>query len=259
MMKKYILDLKVVSCERLGDRYALLKLTSDDCLPEMLPGQFAELRVDGSPSTFLRRPISINYLDRERNEVWFLVAMVGKGTSRLGTLRRGDFLNCVIPLGNGFSLPSAPQERILLIGGGVGVAPLLFMGAQLRQMGCEPTFLLGARKASDLVELDLFRAQGRVLLTTEDGSEGEKGFVTGHSVLQKEVFDRICTCGPKPMMLAVARLAAAKGIDCEVSLENMMACGLGACLCCVEPTKEGNICVCKQGPVLNINQLLWPI
>ena len=258
-MKKYVLDLKVVSCEHLGDRYALLRLTADEVLPEMLPGQFAELRVDGSPDTFLRRPISIHYVDRARNEVWFLVAMVGEGTSRLGSLRRGDFLNCIIPLGNGFSLPDTPQERVLLIGGGVGVAPLLFLGAQLRQMGCEPTFLLGARKASDLVELDLFRSQGRVLLTTEDGSVGEKGFVTGHSVLASEKFDRICTCGPKPMMMAVAKMAAARGIACEVSLENMMACGLGACLCCVEPTKKGNICVCKEGPVLNINQLLWPI
>ena len=258
-MRKHILDLRVVSCEHLGERYALLRLTSDDCLPEMIPGQFAEVRIDGSHNTFLRRPISINFLDRARNEVWLLVAMVGEGTSRLGTLRRGDFLNCVIPLGNGFTMPQSPQERVLLVGGGVGVAPLLFLGASLRQMGCMPTFLLGARKEADLVELDHFRALGRVLLTTEDGSAGERGFVTGHSVFSQETFDRICTCGPKPMMMAVAKLAKAGDIPCEVSLENMMACGLGACLCCVEPTKEGNICVCKQGPVLNINQLLWTV
>jgi dihydroorotate dehydrogenase electron transfer subunit len=107
--------------------------------------------------------------------------------------------------------------------------------------------------------LDHFKRLGRVFVTTEDDTAGEKGFVTQHSILEKERFDRICTCGPKPMMVAVARYAKSHGIDCEVSLENMMACGLGACLCCVEETKEGNICVCKQGPVLNINQLLWPI
>ena len=105
--------------------------------------------------------------------------------------------------------------------------------------------------------LDEFKKYGRVFTTTEDGSAGEKGFVTNHSILQQEQFDRISTCGPTPMMKAVARLAREKGIDCEVSLENLMACGLGACLCCVEKTTEGNLCVCKEGPVFNINRLLW--
>jgi dihydroorotate dehydrogenase electron transfer subunit len=259
MMKKYMTDLRVVETRHLGERYALLRLTSDSPLPEMQPGQFAELKVEGSPSTFLRRPISIHFVDDALHEVWFLIAMVGEGTFRLGSLRRGDLLNCIIPLGNGFSLPSSSQERVLLVGGGVGVAPLLFLGDRLHQMGCRPTFLLGARHATDLVQLEYFERLGRVLLTTEDGSVGERGFVTDHSVLATEAFDRICTCGPKPMMMAVARYAAARGICCEVSLENKMACGLGACLCCVEPTREGNQCVCKQGPVFNINQLLWPI
>ena len=258
-MKKYVLDLKVLSNQRLGERYTLLRLTSEQPLPDLMPGQFAELRIDGSPSTFLRRPISINFLDHDSNEVWFLVAMVGEGTSRLASLRRGDFLNCVIPLGNGFSIPDSRDERVLLIGGGVGVAPLLFLGDVLYRTGYSPTFLLGGRKATDLVMLDHFRQYGTVLLTTEDGSAGERGFVTDHSVLRQQQFHRIYTCGPKPMMVAVARFAKAHGITCEVSLENMMACGLGACLCCVEKTKDGNICVCKQGPVLNINQLLWPI
>jgi dihydroorotate dehydrogenase electron transfer subunit len=86
---------------------------------------------------------------------------------------------------------------------------------------------------------------------------GEKGFVTNHSVLQKETFDMIQVCGPTPMMKAVARYAREKGIECEVSLEILMACGLGACLCCVEKTTEGNLCVCKEGPVFNIKRLLW--
>ena len=258
MMKKHLLDLEVVGNEHLGERYALLRLSSPSPLPEMMPGQFAELRVDGSPNTFLRRPISIHFVDRKQNEVGFLIAMVGKGTSQLGSLRRGDLLNCIIPLGNGFSMPSA-GARTLLVGGGVGVAPLLFMGQCLHDNGITPTFLLGARTASDLVELELFSAFGRVMLTTEDGSEGEKGFVTQHSVLEKEQFDHVYTCGPKPMMMAVARYAAASGTSCEVSLENMMACGLGACLCCVEPTIRGNVCVCKEGPVFNINQLLWHV
>ena len=255
-MKKYILDLNVVSVTQIHARYVLIRLTDDNPLPEMLPGQFVEVRIDGSPSTFLRRPISINYVDRSLNELWLLVATVGEGTKALARLQAGDLLNCMLPLGNGFT-PAKPGEKVLLIGGGVGVAPLLYMGAEMQKSGIEPTFLLGARTAQDLLMLDEFKRYGRVYVTTEDGSAGEQGFVTNHSILNQESFDRISTCGPTPMMKAVARLAKEKGIACEVSLENLMACGLGACLCCVEKTTEGNVCVCKDGPVFNIQSLLW--
>jgi dihydroorotate dehydrogenase electron transfer subunit len=191
------------------------------------------------------------------NELLLLVAMVGDGTRRLGELKVGDIVNCILPLGNGFTMPQEASERILLVGGGVGVAPLLYMGAEMKKAGIEPTFLLGARTKADLLEIDLFRQYGRVFITTEDGSEGEKGFVTNHSILNQEHFDRISTCGPTPMMKAVARYARQNNVDCEASLENLMACGLGACLCCVEKTTEGNLCVCKDGPVFNIKKLLW--
>jgi dihydroorotate dehydrogenase electron transfer subunit len=156
-------------------------------------------------------------------------------------------------------MPASRDERFLLVGGGVGVAPLLYMGAEMRLQGIEPTFLLGARSGKDLLMLDMFKRFGRVCVTTEDGSEGERGFVTQHSILQKEHFDRIATCGPTPMMKAVARYARQADVECEVSLENLMACGLGACLCCVEKTTEGNLCVCKEGPVFNIRKLLWQV
>ena len=271
-MKKYILDLTVRSVERVHERYVLIRLTDDKPLPEMRPGQFVEVRVDDSPTTFLRRPISINFVDREQNELWLLVAAVGDGTRRMAALKAGDTLNCVLPLGNGWMVwphqtspkgeaylrtPSDNPGAPLLIGGGVGVAPLLYLGAELKAQGVEPTFLLGARSAKDLLMLDEFRKYGRVLVTTEDGSEGERGFVTNHSVLQKEEFGHIYTCGPTPMMKAVAGFARKAGVSCEVSLENMMACGVGACLCCVEKTTEGNLCVCKEGPVFDVKRLLW--
>ena len=255
-MKKYVLDLQVKSVEKLHERYVLLKLTDSQPLPQMMPGQFVEVQVKGSPSTFLRRPISINYVDRESNELWLLVATVGDGTRQLARMQAGDVLNCVFPLGNGFT-PAVSSEKVLLVGGGVGVAPLLYMGAEMMRMGIAPTFLLGARTAQDLLMIDIFKRYGRVFVTTEDGSEGEKGFVTNHSLLQQERFDRISTCGPTPMMKAVARYARQNDINCEVSLENLMACGLGACLCCVEKTVDGNLCVCKDGPVFNIQRLLW--
>ena len=254
-MKKYVIDLKVKAVRQVHERYVLLRLTDEQPLPPMLPGQFVEVRVDGSPSTFLRRPISIHFVDRAQNELWLLVATVGDGTRRMAQLREGDLLNCLLPLGNGFTLPSS--SRVLLVGGGVGVAPLLYQGAVLREHGLEPTFLLGAHTAHDLLMLDEFRRYGRVFITTEDGSEGERGFVTQHSLLASERFDLIQTCGPTPMMKAVARYAREHAVDCEASLENLMACGLGACLCCVEKATEGNLCVCKEGPVFNINRLLW--
>lgn len=258
-MKKYILDLIITENVHLNDRYVLLKATHKEPLPDMQPGQFAELRVDHSPSTFLRRPISINNVDRKKNEIWFLVQIVGDGTAHLATLKTGDLLNTVLPLGNTFSKPKENEKRLLLVGGGVGTAPMLYLGRCLREQGYMPEFLLGARSATDLLELDLFKEYGPVYLTTNDGSVGEKGFVTQHSILSSVHYDHIYCCGPKPMMQAVAQYAKENDIVCEVSLENMMACGVGACLCCVENTKEGHVCVCKEGPVFNVEKLLWQI
>lgn len=256
-MRKYLLDLSVVSIDRLNDRYILMKLTQEAELPPMLPGQFVEIRIDKSPSTFLRRPISINFVDRKSNELWLLIALVGDGTRSLATLHPGDIVNCLLPLGNGFTMPKSTDENILLVGGGVGVAPLLYFGSTIAAYGAKVSFLLGARSAGDLLEFDDFKAIGPVYVTTEDGSLGERGFVTNHSVLANNEFSRISMCGPTPMMKAIAAFARKANIECEASLENMMACGLGACLCCVEKTTEGNLRVCQDGPVFNINKLLW--
>lgn len=257
-LKKHIIDLQVVSVEALGERFVLLKCTDPNApLPPMMPGQFAQLRVDGSKETFLRRPISINFVDTKLNQIWFLVQLVGAGSRALGRLKEGDTLNALLPLGNGFSMPVSAEKKHLLVGGGVGTAPLLYLGAQMNLMGMRPTFLLGARTKDMLLQMEDFLRVGDVYVTTEDGSAGEKGFVTQHSILFKQRFDRISVCGPSPMMKAVAKFARANSVPCEVSLENMMACGLGACLCCVEKTVKGNVCVCTEGPVFGINELTW--
>jgi dihydroorotate dehydrogenase electron transfer subunit len=258
-MRKAILDLIVKENIRLNENYILMKLTSAEVLPEMAPGQFAEIKIEGSPSTFLRRPISINFVDKSNNEVWFLVQLVGNGTIQLSKAIAGDAINAVLPLGNGFTISNDNREKMLLIGGGVGTAPMLYFGKVLSERGIRPTFLLGARSRKDLLQLNEFTKYGDVYTTTEDGSHGERGYVTDHSILKEVKFDHIFTCGPKPMMLSVAKYAKIKDIDCEVSLENTMACGIGACLCCVENTDEGHLCVCKDGPVFNIKKLLWQI
>lgn len=258
-MKKYILDLVVSENIQLNDNYVLLKMTAPTELPDMLPGQFAELEVEGSSKTFLRRPISINFIDKDNNEVWFLIQLVGDGTRHLAAVKRGQTINVILPLGNSFTMPENASERLLLVGGGVGTAPMLFLGEQLSKKGFTPNFLLGARSQNDVLQLDEFTQYGNIFTTTEDGSMGEKGYVTQHSLLSTQTFNKIYTCGPKPMMMAVAKYAKTNNIECEVSLENTMACGFGVCLCCVENTTEGHICVCKEGPVFNIKKLLWQI
>ena len=259
-----ILDLNVKSVEQASQRCVLIKLSQQEPLPaDICPGQFLQVRIDDVPQVLLRRPISICKVDRQKNELWLLVACVGNGTRRLAHLRPGERLNCVLPLGNRFVW--SPQDKhVLLVGGGVGVAPLLYLGSSMAESkGPDVTFLLGARTQADLLLLSEFERYGRVLVTTEDGTMGERGFVTQHSVLQTEHFDRILTCGPTPMMKAVARYATQTDTDCQASLENLMACGLGACLCCVEKVRDlatgevHNLCVCKDGPVFDTRQLLW--
>ena len=258
-MKKYIKDLLVKENTPLNQQNYLLKLTSDEKLPAMQPGQFVQIRVDNTAGTFLRRPISINFVDYEANELWLLIQKVGNGTRKLAELNIGDTLNIIFPLGNSFTIPENKQARILLVGGGVGIAPLLMFGEKLFKLGYTCKFLLGARSKADLLQLEHFERYGEIYLTTEDGSVGEKGFVTHHSLLKASNFDYIYTCGPTPMMRAIASYAKSKGIFCEVSLENMMGCGIGACLCCVTDTTEGNLCVCTEGPVFNITKLKWQI
>ncbi len=254
--KRFQISLELIENKQLNHQYVLLVLKGQDKLPQMLPGQFVQVLVEDSPTTYLRRPISINFVDTEKNTLWLLVQIVGDGTRTLAKLQPGSFVNLLLPLGNHFDYCETDQN-ILLIGGGVGVAPLLMFGRQMHQMKKHVTFLLGARSANDLLELELFQQFGTVYTTTEDGTHGEKGYVTQHSILKTPDFDRIATCGPKAMMKAVAAYAKENQIECEVSLENTMACGIGACLCCVEDTVDGHVCTCTEGPVFNLKKLKW--
>jgi dihydroorotate dehydrogenase electron transfer subunit len=258
---KYIADWVIKENTILNGNYCLLKLELYNTMPEIFPGQFVQVKIDRAEHVFLRRPISIHYIDKARRELWLLIQIVGRGTQRLSEVKTGEQLNLIYPLGKSFSIPkeSEKNKKLLLIGGGVGVAPLLFLGAYLKEKGFTPTFLLGARTKNDLLQINEFEKIGSVYITTENGQAGEKGFVTDHSLLSAEDAGFIYTCGPKPMMVAVAGYARKLHIPCEVSLENSMACGIGACLCCVEKTQKGNVCVCTEGPVFNINELTWQI
>ncbi|MCM1290976.1 MAG: dihydroorotate dehydrogenase electron transfer subunit [Prevotella sp.] len=256
MTTKQQLDFKIVANKHLSGDYYCLELTPlRSPMPEILPGQFVNVLVPDSNKTFLRRPISVNYVDYAENILYLIVKSVGEGTKKLCNLKDGDTLNLLIPLGNGFTTEFDNSKTILLVGGGVGAAPLEYLASCLRKKGAKVNVLIGARTHSELVNADEFICFADVQVTTEDGSRGMKGLVTDHPWLKNPDFDFIMCCGPTLMMKAVANIARANNIECEVSLENSMACGLGACLCCVEDTNTGNRCVCTDGPVFNINEL----
>ena len=257
LMKKRIIDLEVIENRTVNGEYFVLVLSPGKEDPGFLPGNFAEFRIDGSPDTFLRRPISICDVDPHTGNLHFLIRRVGEGTRRLGETRPGEVLNLIYPLGNSFSMPAG--KDVLLVGGGVGVAPLLYLGRVLRREGYSPVFLLGYRTRSLIVDRKRFEAFGPVFITTDDGTEGAEGPVTAHPLWLSRDFSysMIYTCGPVAMMKAVAALARERAVPCEASLENTMACGFGACLCCVQKTRKGNRLVCTDGPVFNTEDLVW--
>ncbi|MEI6274657.1 MAG: dihydroorotate dehydrogenase electron transfer subunit [Prolixibacteraceae bacterium] len=257
-MKKTVQNLLVVSNRRLNKDHALLELKSEIPLQGIVPGQFGNILVEKSPSTFLRRPFSIYQVDYKSNTISFLIKAIGEGTKSLSNCVSGEILSVIFPLGNGYTIPEK-KSRVLLVGGGVGIAALMILAGDLHQAGHHVEILLGARSADDLVELDTFSSFGVVHTTTEDGTLGTKGYVTNHPVFGETFssFDKVYTCGPEPMMKAVAKLAVNGNVACEVSLENTMACGYGVCLCCVTQTTEGHKCVCTEGPVFDLKKLKW--
>jgi dihydroorotate dehydrogenase electron transfer subunit len=257
MARKAVTEFTVIENRSYGRNQQLLVLRGDDDLLPVCPGQFVNVEIPDNKDVFLRRPFSVfGYIPEERI-LTLLVKELGKGSQSLARVSPGRKLSIIYPLGRGFTLP-IKGERTLAVGGGSGVAPLLFLAASTAAGRIRTDVLLGARSAADHIPPGTYTQIANCMFTTEDGSLGEKGMVTDHPVMnQLEVYDRIYTCGPLPMMKAVAAVAKRKGIFCEVSLENLMACGFGVCLCCIEPTVKGNLCVCTEGPVFNVNDLLW--
>lgn len=253
---KHLLDFIIKSKSTAGGSTIITLSPADNApLPEILPGQFVEIKVENSPATMLRRPISVCDVTPDGHLV-LLIKPVGDGTRHLCSLPIGAKINILLPLGHGFT-PCVAHERVLLVGGGVGAAPLVYLSRVFSQAGAQVTVAIGGRSSADLEGvLELYPESVETVCSTDDGSRGTLGLITANEVFSRD-WDRVCVCGPTPMMRAVARIARQRNIRCEVSLENEMACGLGACLCCVEKTVEGNVCVCKDGPVFNINQLLW--
>jgi len=259
MSKKFVEDFKVAENIALNSTNFLIKLVSPNKLPEIKPGQFVNIEVKNSKETFLRRPFSIFEIDYQNDTLSLIIKILGRGSQKLTELKPGDTVNLVYPLGKSFTIPQS-EDRILLIGGGSGVAPMLFLAKESGLHRQNVDILLGARTREDHVDASAYSKYGNLYFTTEDGSFGEKGFVIHHSVFRQiNNYTKVYACGPDAMMKTVTKVANDEDIFCEVSLENLMACGFGVCLCCIEPTQKGNLCVCTEGPVFNIKELKWQI
>lgn len=218
-----------------------------DCTDFVRPGQFLNIRLDG---LFLRRPISV--CDWTADSVTVLYKVVGAGTRKMAQMKPGETLDILTGLGNGYDV-SKSGEAPLLAGGGVGVPPLYGLCRVLVEQGKQPTVILGFNTATEVFYEDAFRAMGaRVIVTTVDGSRGMAGFVA--SAMEGLHYSYVYACGPEPMLKSVYDVALTSG---QFSFEERMGCGFGACMGCTCETRYGNKRICRDGPVLEKEEILW--
>ena len=210
------------------------------------PGQFVNIQLTGK---FLRRPISV--CDYDAQTLTIVYKVVGKGTEQMAAMAAGETLDILTGLGNGYDLAPA-GDRPVLLGGGVGVPPLYHLAKRLLALGKEVTVVLGFNTASEIFYEKEFQALGcKTFVTTVDGSYGKKGFVTD---ALPEDYTYFYTCGPEPMLKAVYRTTNTSG---QMSFEQRMGCGFGACMGCSCKTLTGNKRICKEGPVMRKEEILW--
>ena len=213
----------------------------------LAPGQFVNIKLEGQ---YLRRPISVCEYDKKT--IVLIYKVVGVGTEQLSKMIAGDELDMLVGLGNGFN-PEIGTEKPLLIGGGVGIPPLYGLCKELVAMGKKPTVILGFNTKSEIFYEEVFKLLGAdVYVTTVDGSYGIKGFVT--NAMENIDYDYFFTCGPMPMFKAIESIAKTSG---QYSFEERMGCGFGACMGCSCKTKYGNKRICKDGPVLEREEIVW--
>lgn len=256
-MPKTALLVKILENESLTSDGLVKKMTLlAPWLATAKPGQFVHLKVTEGCQPLLRRPFSIAGSDMAEGTITVIYRIVGKGTAIMGGSKPGEYLDCMGPLGNGFTMPG---ERPLLVGGGMGLAPLLFLAGGFKSEVA--SVLMGGRNAGELFWAGLFSGlKGSVHLATDDGSLGLKGLATQFlpEILANEKFDVIYACGPLPMLKKTAEIAKKHALPCQVSLEEYMACGVGACLSCTCADTFGKRRkVCADGPVFDALEVEW--
>lgn len=249
---------RVIEQAALAPDYYLLKLEAPELARNSYPGQFAMLRCSEGYDPFLRRPLGIHQVDRKKGQVLFLYQVRGKGTEWLAKRCQNDKLSLLGPLGRGFGC-SDGGGRAMIIGAGVGVAPLLFLASELRAHRWELVILMGARSKSGILRLDAFMEYGEVKIATEDGSCGVQGTILDLVAreLESSSFAKLFACGPLSVLKGVQVMSREKGIAAELSLDERMACGVGACVGCVCQGHDGSyLRVCKEGPVFSAEEVV---
>ncbi len=238
--------MKIIGNKKIADRTYLMKLEGDTSAITK-PGQFVNIRLDGF---FLRRPISV--CDCENGRLTVIYKVVGSGTRAMSELPEGEELDVLSGLGNGYDTSKSGSSPVL-IGGGVGVPPMYMLCKRLIAEGKRVTVILGFNSEKEVFGVDEFKTAGaEVYVTTADGSVGAKGFVT--DVLKNLDYTYFYTCGPMPMFKAIENIAETSG---QYSFEERMGCGFGACMGCTCKTKYGNKRICKDGPVLEREEIVW--
>lgn len=238
-----VIKSKITKNEAVAER--IFKLSAEFS-GEIKPGQFFMIKTLDN-SFLLPRPISVN--DTDKNEVSFLYRTEGIGTTRISAMRQGDEMQLFGPLGNGFDI-SKLQGRIAVVGGGIGIAPLLYL---VKQMDKKTDVYLGFKDCVYSVD-EFEKYAGNMLIVTEDGSKGERGYVTDY--IDYDMYDVIVACGPEIMMNKIINKCKESDVKCYVSLERRMACGMGVCLGCTVATNAGNKRACKDGPVFSSEELI---
>lgn len=253
------LKTKIIFNKKIKNNYWLLEFESGIIVKNAHPGQFVNIKVSQGLEPLLRRPISIHSV--KGNKIKIIYEAVGVGTQILSQRKPDEFLDIIGPLGNGFGhRPSAIGHRPILIAGGMGVAPLVFLAEKIKSS--KPLVLIGAKTKSQILCAQEFIALGcTVKIATDDGSLGFKGKVTDLFKQLPSTIDHrpsaIYACGPGPMLKVISEIANKNKINAQLSLEEHMACGIGACLGCVVSTKTGYKSVCKDGPVFSAKELTW--
>ena len=252
----------IIRTEFRGTNTYLIDLSCESISREVVPGQFVQVRVGCGTDPFLRRTFSVCSVDGKPGMITLMVDVVGQGTEMLAVTRRSRTLNVIGPLGNGFDLHLGGDGHCILVAGGVGAAPLIFLAQELRRSTSRKiTFMLGGRTARDLAIAEGMLPNGVDFMTaTDDGSSGYHGYV---SKLLEKKFEKLCpaaiyTCGPDPMMRLVAAHASLRKLPCQVSLEERMACGIGACYGCAVELRMGDMVrTCVDGPVFSAGEVYW--
>ncbi len=260
-MKPFQLKANVIRNSKAGFAYWQLVVEAPSIARAALPGQFAMLKVCRGHDPLLRRPLGIHGVDGSR--VVFMYEVVGAGTTALTKIMPGEQIDIIGPMGNGFTYTKGDKASTpLLVAGGMGVVPLLFLARQLIRNKQKPLVLIGARTKAHIVCDKEFKKMGcTVKISTDDGSAGFNGRVTelldGSFKADGLRHAIVYACGPKPMLKAVSAWCYQKNVPGQLSLEEHMSCGIGACLGCVVDTIHGYRRVCKEGPVFEAQEIIW--